>query len=468
MDHTCVDVQVTSEKTAVSKTFPVAAPVDTSRRIALLDILRGFALLGILLLNIDDFAGPESAALHDIPIGLAHPAFVGWHAALDYVIFAVKWTFFEGKMRALFGMLFGASTVLLLDRLEKRIGEGRAADIFHRRNMWLVAFGVIHGLFIWSGDILTQYGVFALMLLYPLRHVPARKLLIAGAAIWLIGGSIGATFFLDIPATVARDKALIDARAAVVSGATIDATSKAAIAAADSEMAQAPAQMEKALANGRADYARTLASNREGYLGFFGGVVTSGLMLEVIGAIITGMGLYKIGFLTGNLTTRTYATVALACYTIALPLSLGGLYYAAQHDLSVASVLQSMFYPYTVLQFVAAFGNASLIILMVRHRWMATVTDALAAVGRMAVTNYLLTSLLCRFVFTWGPWKLYGGLEYYQYLYVVAIVWVLNLVLSRLWLHFFAFGPVEWIWRSLTYWKRQPFVRTTNEAASRF
>jgi len=82
----------------------------------------------------------------------------------------------------------------------------------------------------------------------------------------------------------------------------------------------------------------------------------------------------------------------------------------------------------------------------------------LAAVGQMALSNYLLTSLLCNILFFWGPWKLYGLPEYYQLYYIVAGVWVVNLLWSALWLRRFQFGPAEWLWRSLTYWKIQPLL----------
>src|ERR1700753_2482933 len=119
---------------------PVQGPLGKGRPVASLDVLRGFALLGILVLNIEDFSGPES--LHDIPVGVAKAAFVGWHAHLDMVILTLKWLFFEGKMRALFATLFGAGCVLLTERIERRAPEA-AADIFLRRSMWLTLFGLI-------------------------------------------------------------------------------------------------------------------------------------------------------------------------------------------------------------------------------------------------------------------------------------------------------------------------------------
>jgi uncharacterized protein len=455
-------MQEDSRQTASATT--AVGPLAPDHRIALLDILRGVAVLGILMMNIEDFAGPESATFHDIPVGLSHPAFVAWHAPLDYIIFAVKWTFFEGKMRALFAMLFGASTVLLLDRVGMRHGEARAADIFHRRNMWLVAIGLAHGLFIWSGDILTQYAVFAL-LLYPLRNVAPRRLLVAGMAVWLVGGSIGSWHFLDISGAVKKEQLLVGAREAMAHRSVINSAQKTAVEAADLAASQSSAQMATALADGRLGPAASLARTREGFLGFFGAVVTSGLALEVVGAMITGMGLFGIGFLTGRLRTRTYVLVAAGGYAVSLPLAITGIWYSAINGFSVTSVLESMFYPYTFLQFSAAIANASLVILLARSGWLPQVGRTLASVGKMALTNYLVTSVLCRFVFSWGPWKLYGELEYFQYLYVVGVVWSLNLLGSRFWLHFFLFGPIEWIWRSLTYWKFQPLLTTRQRTA---
>src|SRR6202020_3091626 len=89
---------------------PAEAPIRQGQRIPGMDVLRGFALLGILMLNIEDFAGHE--ALWNFPVGLLKPAFVGWHAHLDYALVTLKWLFAEGKMRGLFSMLFGAGAVL--------------------------------------------------------------------------------------------------------------------------------------------------------------------------------------------------------------------------------------------------------------------------------------------------------------------------------------------------------------------
>lgn len=166
---------------------PAEAPVRQKMRFASLDVLRGFALLGILILNIENFAGYE--ALMDFPVGLIKPAFVGWHAHLDFAIVILKWVFAEGKMRGLFSLLFGAGAVLLTERIERRGETGRAAVVFYRRNFWLLLFGICHGFLIWFGDILFPYAVLGLIFLYPLRRLAARKLIIVGLTIWLVGGT---------------------------------------------------------------------------------------------------------------------------------------------------------------------------------------------------------------------------------------------------------------------------------------
>jgi len=103
-------------------------------------------------------------------------------------------------------------------------------------------------------------------------------------------------------------------------------------------------------------------------------------------------------------------------------------------------------------------ANVSILLLMVRSGWSRGIIGMVASVGRTAFSNYILTTIICRVLFAWGPWQLYGRLEYYQWYVIVAGVWAFNLIVSSLWLRIFAFGPLEWLWRSLTYWKRQPIL----------
>lgn len=437
---------------------PAGGPTPPASRIASLDVLRGFALLGILVLNIEMFSGPEGA-LHDVPLGLAKPAFVGWHAGLDLAIFAAKWMFFEGKMRTLFSMLYGAGIVLLTQRFEARAEDGKAADIFCRRNLWLLLFGLIHGTLIWGGDILSQYALIALLLMFPFRRVGGRRLVILGAVVGILGGSLGVLRMSDAPAEFRAERVRQEAAAAAAHHQRLSAEQDSMLASDAREASEAPARIARQLQEGRASYAESIAPRAEAYFGFVEALFRSGWILEVVGSMFIGMGLFKLGFLTGELSRRRYLLIAAAGYAVALPIILSGVEISARHGFAAATVLRSLFLPYPLEVFAASIANASVILAVERSRWFRPVARALANVGRTAFSNYILTSLICQFAFGWGPWKLYGSIEYYQQLYAVAAVWAFNLVVSALWLRVFRFGPLEWAWRSLVYWCPQPMRR---------
>lgn len=147
-------------------------PVETSERISSVDVIRGFSLMGILIMNITDFA--YGFTNYAVPLSTVKPVFDGPHWKINTVAWFMRWIFAEGKMRALFSMLFGAGVVLLTARAESRGAGVRAADIYTRRNMWLVLFGMLHCYLIWNGDILFFYGITALIFLFPFRHLKPK------------------------------------------------------------------------------------------------------------------------------------------------------------------------------------------------------------------------------------------------------------------------------------------------------
>jgi uncharacterized protein len=441
-----------------------AGPVTLRQRITSLDVLRGFALLGILMLNIEDFSGPEF--LHDIPIGTAQPAFVGWHAGLDAAQLLIKWLFFEGKMRTLFSMLYGAGIVLITERFERRGEPGRAADIFCRRNLWLLLFGVIHGTLIWGGDILAQYALLALLLMFPFRHVSARRVILLGAAVGIVGGTFGAFRGFGIPHTLAQEQLRAAGQAALDQHRAPSPEQRAAL----DEAAKAPEKLAKDAAEavrvGRLPYLQSIAPRATGYLDFLTLIFRSGYILEIAGSMLLGMGLYKSGFLTGTCSTRTYLLTAAIGYAISMPIVLGGILRFVHDGFTIISATRWIYVPYMVEIFPAAVANAAVLLLIVRLGWLQPATRALANVGRTAFSNYIGTSLLCQTLFCWGPWKLFGQLAYHQQLPVIAGVWTVNLIASALWLRFFAYGPLEWAWRSLLYWQRQPLRRAATPLAA--
>ena len=173
-------------------------PVVASERIHSVDALRGFSLLGILLLNIVSFGMPFVAYMS--------PAAYGGAEGINFTTWLIAMTFWDGKMRCIFSMLFGTSAILMLERAEKRGAGIDAADIYYRRTMWLIVFGLFHAHLIWGGDILYGYGVVGL-LLFPFRKAPAYALILTGVVLITIHSlqNLGAGFALKEIAAQANE-----------------------------------------------------------------------------------------------------------------------------------------------------------------------------------------------------------------------------------------------------------------------
>lgn len=425
-------------------------------RIVTLDILRGIALLGILLANIEDFSGPGS--LWDIPMGAAMPAFTGWHAQLDKIIVVAKWLFTEGKMRGMFALLFGAGTVLLINRLEKK-DASMAKAIFFRRNIWLLVFGLVHGFLLWAGDILVDYSILALVFLYPIRNFSARKLITIGFIVWTVGGSIGVFRGFDVIKGIQTEISAQNTAVKSAISADMDvANAQEAIKQAESE------ETIKKVTQAKRGFVKTIPGRISSELSFLTFKFKSGWVLEWLGAMIIGMGLMKSGFLTNRLSTRRYLHIAITGYAISWPIVLFGLWETWQHGLTPTAQATWLFAPYSIQVGIGTIANLALLLFVINKNWAHSFTSLLANVGRTAFTNYIGTTLICECIFIWGPWKLYGQLEYYEVLFVTAAIWAANIIFSTMWLKSFSFGPLEWLWRSLTYWKRQPFLLVPTDA----
>ena len=356
------------------------APLAVNQRIAALDVLRGGALLGILMLNIESFSGP--ASLHDIPVGVAKPAFVGWHASLGLVILTIKWLFFEGKMRTLFSMLYGAGILLLTERLQRQGRGERAADIFCRRNMWLLLFGLMHGALVWQGDILSQYALVALLFMFPLRLLPAKGLIVVGLAIGVIGGTWGMSNLVGARDVLAAERLRQGGAAYLVERRLPTPDQAAAISAEANARSEAAARLEKQIQAGRASYLSGTARRPASYLNWVIELFRSGLILEVVGSMILGMGLFKIGFLTGERPRSIYLATAPAGYALCAPIVLTGITMAHAEGFSTPAAVRWMYLPYALEVFAGSIANAALILLVLESGWFAAAFRALANVGR--------------------------------------------------------------------------------------
>lgn len=439
-------------------------PVARQERVSSVDMLRGFSLMGILVMNICDFAyGFNNYAF---PLSTVKPVFSGPHWKVNTTVWFLRWILAEGKMRAMFSMLFGAGVVLLTQRAAERGAGVRAADIYTRRNMWLVVFGMLHGYFIWSGDILFYYGTSALLFLFPFRNVRVKRLIWVAGIVLLVHSVMMAGAQYGMPYGAKQAAAKANAKLARHETLTEDDVSDLK----KWRDLQDQWRMSEESRN------KDIAAMQQGYWKAQGHTAKDVLKGEMkgayfafgdwVGMMLLGMALYKNGFLGGKLSMKTYAWTAAIGLGLAWTVTGVGAWKAWEGHFDLFQTAMWMQFPYDIGRVAGALGNAGLLLLLWKAGMLKWVFRRIAAVGQMALTNYLLTSLTMQIVFAWGPWHWYGYVEYYKIYFAVAAMWAVNMTFSSIWLRYFEFGPMEWVWRSLTYWKRQPMRIVADPPAS--
>jgi uncharacterized protein len=425
----------------------IAAPVTRAARVESLDILRGVAVFGILMMNITAFGMLVQA--YD------NPTVAGGATGLNLLTYKIINLGFEGTMRGIFSLLFGAGIVLLTERMEQAGAGIMAAEVHFRRMLWMLLAGIIHWtLMLWFGEILFNYAMCG-MLLFALRKLPVKLHLIM-AAVLLVGASVQS--YGNAQAAVASEAAATAATQAKASGAKLTPEQDKAIEAWQEQVSHTMPTAEEA-AMQRQWHEGSYWNAVKGQLPLSYDFQWTGaprwLMFDMIPFMLIGMALLKLGVLGGQSSARTYLLMMLGGYTVGLALG--------WRELNI--ILESNFAP---LGFVAAgetyqfsrlamvIGHLGLLLLIIRSGICGWLQRALAAVGQMALTNYLMQTVICTLLFYGFGFGLWGQFERYQLYGVVAAIWLVELVWSPLWLARFRFGPFEWAWRSLTYWKRQP------------
>jgi uncharacterized protein len=438
---------------------PKAEPVSEAQRLKLIDALRGVALLGILLMNIPGFAMPQYSS----------ESYRSDPSNINFCVSTVIGVLFEGKMRALFGMIFGAGVMLFIS---KKLQTGRPVTfLFYRRMFWLVIFGLIHAhLILWVGDIVYLYGICG-MILYLFRNMNPRYLVLI---VFLMAMTDFAANTGLYQWARAKRIAYVEAKNAETEGKTLSEEQEKAI--------EEWRELEKSFIPNRADAEENTRKMKSDYatvasyirpLAFK--LQTLFLPVEVwdsLALMMLGLALYRWGFLSGRWENRHYWLVMVIGYGIGLPLVIYSRYHSILHRPNIEAILARMeavpiewtglIYPFQRILIVMA--HVSAIILLYKAGFMQGLFRRLEAVGQMAFTNYIMHSVICTFFFFGYGLSYFGELEYYQLYFVVAAIWIFQLIVSPLWLQFFLYGPLEWLWRSLTYWRIQPFRRTESTA----
>ncbi|MDF7774628.1 DUF418 domain-containing protein [Sphingomonas sp. AOB5] len=407
-----------------------AAPIA---RLQSLDTVRGVAVMGILLLNIVAFGMPIAAYFN--------PRAYGGAEGIDLAVYLTNFVLFDGKMRGLFSFLFGASILLVIERAEAK-GES-PARVHYMRMIWLLLFGLAHLWLVWFGDILGHYALVGMIAFFCRRMRPSR-LIVLGVLLLVVQLLVMAMLpvgihFLQIAAA----------------GEGKDAAEAAKNLAGFNRTFGIPtaAEIAKELAIYRGNYAGIVAERlRENPLGPLAQTMFVGF--ETLAYMLFGMAGLKSGLLRGEWTRAGYRKALWLGFGIGIPAYAALAAYQLNADFSLFSVvlgsmtLTSIFRPFMIV------GWASLIILLARPG--GALTSRIAATGRMAFTNYLTTSLICTTFFYGYGLGWFGYLGRAQLYLVVFAVWTLMLLWSKPWLAHFRYGPLEWLWRSLSRLSFQP------------
>ena len=397
------------------------APVRETDRIKSLDVMRGFAVLGILAVNAAFFAAPWQTSFDPMLAPLAVDESTVWSWFVMHV-------FFEFKCITLFSILFGASVFLVGGERDDKERGG----VLTRRLVWLLIFGLIHALLIWYGDILVTYAItgFIVMLC---RSWKPRTLMIVGVLLYLFAllmQSLLGLFFGVMPPEV--------------------------IAKVQGELASvfqiSQQEFERMQAAYQGGFVSGVQENVNTWLTFMANALI-GLIVRTAGVMMIGMALFKWGFLSGNAPKWLYGLMLVIGAGVLCVIG-----YQAWLNWEARFELMHMFTRGTAansaLSIFVSLGYASLFVLLVKAG-ARLITEPLAAVGRMAFTNYITQSLIMTTIF-WGGGRgfgLWGEVDRTTLWAIVLAVWAVQLIWSPLWLSRFSMGPLEWIWRRLSYGK---------------
>lgn len=420
-------------------------PLRLEEREPFLDVLRGVALLGVLILNMPAFAMPYQ--------GGANPSVFGGDEGLDLLAWAAAETVFEGSMRALFSMLFGAGFALFLDRLDARgAAGGAAAGLYGRRLLTLAAFGLFDGyVLLWTGDILYTYAVAGFFLL-PFRGT--KPALLAGIAVPLL--LVQALLYWEGGETAAANRAAFEEVARLENQG----------APTPPELAAQARDWERYL-DDVAPEGPALARDIEAHRGGYGALVErqsgeftavqrdltwTGLLpgLDAWPVMLLGVAALRLGWLRSRAPPGVALGLLCVGYGLGLPLSgwATWMFWRSGFDPVLQAQLDAF---YDLSRILRGAGHAGLVLLLCRSGALPVLRQALGRVGRMALSNYLLHSLLALLVFSGAGLGLYGALSRSAQMGVVLGFWAVNLGFSWFWLRCFRYGPAEWLWRAATY-----------------
>lgn len=421
-----------------------------TERIRTIDIVRGIAVLGILTINVSDMAYPEDLVLAFDVIDPER----GWNFWTGLSLEVL----FSGKMRGLFTVLFGVSSVLIIERLSAKMDGLAVAEVYFRRLLWLLVFGLVNAyVFLWWGDVLFKYAMLG-MVLFPFRRASFAVLI---AAILSCLAVLTIQPFVEYREMVNLQESYLGVEKKRQLGELLTADDQEVVAQWEDRLDEAEADgdaIEAEMEVRTSGYIENFQYNVEDVIEEQTTIFYEEDFWDLILYMFLGIMLFRLGFFDERTKKTVHLVVCLVGIGVGLTMH-AWLNIGLQEDRQdlTGSLFYLIFVDLGRLPFVL--GYLSLITLVFRFRDFQRLGDGMAAVGRMALSNYLLQSIFSAFVFYGFGLAQFNQLSRLDLAMLIGFVCLLQIAFSVIWMRWCYFGPFEWLWRSLTYWKVQPLLK---------
>ena len=427
--------------------------IKTDERIKSLDVMRGIVLLGILLMNINGFG---------LVNAYSNPTVSGGAAGLNLYTWMATNLVFEGTMRGLFSLLFGVGMFILLQRSKEREAGIAGPDIYFRRLLWLLFFGLVHGyLLLWTGEILYDYALMGFFV-YSFRNLAPKKLLLIAGFLICVGTLWN---YIDHRGNIKMIEQVALAETSKASGlALTEEQQEATLTWQEIQKKKSAAYVVNYNEKMRSEYFtvvkhlahKNMISDTTWFYKYD--------LWDILSMMLLGIALFKWDILSAKKSYKFYGIMIAAGYIVGLSINYYELQIILRGNFAIEAFSKSDI-TYYFGRLAMSIGHIGTIMILVKAPVLQWLKLRLAAVGQMALTNYIMHSIICMFVFTGVGFGLFGKLQRYELLYVVFAIWIFQLIASPIWLKYFEFGPLEWLWRRLSYLQKPVFKKNLSPAS---
>jgi uncharacterized protein len=409
-------------------------PVQSSGRIEIVDFIRGFALFGILMVNMPLMNAPFTTEIGE---------FILWKDPANHSAITFIRLFFTGKFYTIFSMLFGIGFYLFIRKAEE--GNRQIVSLYRFRLLWLLIFGILHIVFLWYGDILLIYALAGFIMVW------FRKKSVKTLVIW-------AAIFMSVPVLLTSFFAFIISVAQQMPGASEEIGHSFHEAFVNMKLLTENAL--KVYPNGT--FSEIIRMRLSEYANMAGAIIF--FIPNVLAMFLVGMALAK-----KEVFSRLSVQMAFfkKMFLFALPVAIAGnigFVYFAQNSSMVKLSYNSAFYVagMSIGGVALALVYISLIALSFQKIYPSGFAKAIISTGKMALTNYIMQSVICTTLFFSYGFGLYGKVNIWQGIILTVVIFFVQVVFSQFFMKRFQYGPFEWLWRSLTYRRVQKMKRTNS------